>query len=424
MTLYVSAFVGSTKDGWLSSMYVTAANIGAHQTGQSSLVYRLRDASKVRGQVTRLLEDLGWILDEIMIELSSPSDNSEDVGSLLFWPEDNAPTELQHLYGETVSILDCLYETSMLIRQPAQTDFTAASRKGFKSHYGPYDKAHVRGMHPKTDEQTVDRLGYAITQRRNYLDYRSRHHAKLKKGIEPLSTVDDLSDTVATDFITSAKDDGDMESQSIITSTSYASSFVEGHGKATVPPPPRDAIIGKPFECPYCWFLINVKNRQSWTRHVLKDIKPYICTFADCGTPNKLYESRNTWFAHEMDNHNIENRRCPLCAQPLDTSNYERHVARHLEEVSVFALPGIEEDEEDLHHNFDYSDRSPLDRSDRDMSPPPERITNRPTLPSSPNYSDASPLDRDPDLPSPPAARRVSLESLRRPELTHLPSME
>ena len=42
----------------LGRLRVWAANIGAHQTGQSSLDFRLRDASHISKQVTKLLKDL------------------------------------------------------------------------------------------------------------------------------------------------------------------------------------------------------------------------------------------------------------------------------------------------------------------------------------------------------------------------------
>jgi len=43
---------------------VWAANIGAHRTGKSSLEYRLRDASHIRSQVLRLLDDLSESLTD------------------------------------------------------------------------------------------------------------------------------------------------------------------------------------------------------------------------------------------------------------------------------------------------------------------------------------------------------------------------
>jgi len=43
---------------------VWSGNIGAHQTGKSSLDYRLRDASHIKTRVLGLLKDLGELLSE------------------------------------------------------------------------------------------------------------------------------------------------------------------------------------------------------------------------------------------------------------------------------------------------------------------------------------------------------------------------
>jgi len=43
---------------------IWAGNIGAHQKGRSSLDYRLREASHIRAQITRLLGDLWEVLQD------------------------------------------------------------------------------------------------------------------------------------------------------------------------------------------------------------------------------------------------------------------------------------------------------------------------------------------------------------------------
>lgn len=48
----------------LSRFRLWAGNIGAHRRGRSSLDYRLRDASTLKSQVIRLLENLHESLDD------------------------------------------------------------------------------------------------------------------------------------------------------------------------------------------------------------------------------------------------------------------------------------------------------------------------------------------------------------------------
>ena len=289
----------------LGRLRVWAANIGAHQTGQSSLDFRLRDASHISNQITKLLGDLEQSLKDIFEELSKDgTEDLEEAETLGEWPGDHSTTELQQLYEEVTNIIDCLYQLSMLIRKPAQHDLLIGSRMGDKAEFEFYDKEHVRNLYPKTEEQISQRLGRAITGRRKYLFYRDRHHKKLEKGIEEIqgvqrtTTESAISETIATNFETPNIDFDDNSSKSGMSQTSYANSLLDG-GRITIPAPPKGSVGGKPFECPYCFFLIDIKSTRSWNRHIFKDIKPYVCTFSDCSMPDRLYDNRHEWYFHE-----------------------------------------------------------------------------------------------------------------------------
>ena len=332
----------------LGRLRIWAANIGAHQTGQSSLDFRLRDASHISKQVTDLLRDLDQSLNDIVQEISEEAgtENSGDDGTSAAWPDENPTTELQQLHEEVVNIIDCLYQLSMLIRKPAQHDLLVGSRIGDKAEFEFYDQEHVRNLHPKTEEQTSQRLGHAITRRRQYFGYRERHHRKLAQGIQRTTTGSVMSETMATDFKTHNIDFEETSSNSGMSQTSYAPSLIDG-GRVTIPPPPKESVGGKPFECPYCFFLIEIKTTRSWTRHIFKDIKPYVCTFTNCSMPDRLYDSRREWHLHETTEHLCGGDFvCALCRDKLKSAKqYERHVARHLEELALFALPRIEVDD-------------------------------------------------------------------------------
>ena len=333
----------------LGRLRVWAANIGAHQTGQSSLDFRLRDASHISKQVTNLLRDLDQSLHDILDEISG--DRTDVLEDDDFWPGEESTTDLQQLHEELINIIDCLYQLSMLIRKPAQHDMLVGSRMGDMTQFEFYDKEHVRNLHPRTEEQIGQRLGSAITRRRKYLFFRERHHKKLEKGIEEVqgiqraTTGSVLSETIATDFQTPNIEFEETSSNSGISQTSYAPSLIDG-GRVTIPPPPRDSVGGKPFECPYCFFVIDIKSTKAWNRHIFKDIKPYVCTFPECSMPDRLYDSRREWYFHESKEHRREDFICSLCKDTLKSSKqYERHVARHLEELALFALPRIEIDD-------------------------------------------------------------------------------
>ena len=370
----------------LGRLRVWAANIGAHQSGQSSLDYRLRDASHIKVQINNLLGDLQALLrdaEELVSVESSPtipdrqsSDNSGCQDSLntsdsigRMGDEEGDESELQQIHREIKDAINCLYKMSMLIRNPARHDRVVGSRKGETAVFEPYDRNHVSHKFPHADNSVIGRLGLAITRRRQDLKYREKHRLKMGQGIsqhthdamsEGATNIESyrekemtmISSTIATDFEGPHIEFEDATSTSGISRTSYAAS-IEGGGTISVPPPPRESAHEQPFECPYCYFVITIKNRRAWTRHVFKDIMPYSCVFPGCRNAAKLYSSRREWFHHEMTLHmksycgDAYYVMCPLCQEvDVPRQRIERHLARHLEELALFALPQNSEEDE------------------------------------------------------------------------------
>lgn len=161
-----------------------------------------------------------------------------------------------------------------------------------------------------------------------------------------------------------------------------------------VPPPPSASSVTRrdPFICPYCHQTVQVKNDEDWIYHVYSDLRPYICTFGGCVKENQLYDSFTEWSAHErqfhrrqwfctlcpyisgkkssfirhLDAHHtdlsneqrqeMENQsksstlaqQCPLCTKPpmSNSSRFQQHLARHLQQLALFVLPRGEADDE------------------------------------------------------------------------------
>ena len=353
-----------------------AANIGAHQTGQSSLDFRLRDSSHIRQQILKLLKDLLERLRDVRNAIED--DEDDEIESLEDGSSDNeAPqTEIQQIHGNVATIINCLFQMSMLIRKPAQHDLRIGSSNIDVTHFEQFDYNHVRSKYPTADEQIVSRLSRGITRRRKYLRYRERHALKLKKGMDDgnieqssVSRSETLSDTIATDAQNWNVDFDDGASESGVSQTSYAPTLMTG-SDITIPSRPRTSHGGVPFECPYCYFIIRVRSNRSWHRHVFNDLQPYICTERSCPTPDKLYATRHEWLQHGGKTHYGEKlsptvsrgrgpdikKQCTLCADFLDnTESYNRHMARHQQELALFALPSKEEDSDEKEH---YSDTS------------------------------------------------------------------
>lgn len=130
-------------------------------------------------------------------------------------------------------------------------------------------------------------------------------------------------------------------------------------------------------------------------KHVFSDLQPYVCTFENCS--ESPFSTRNEWFQHELDSHRrrwecilCDNSRpkfshkdkitahfkeqhngvvtenqvdliigacetpmtkfdasaCPLCSEwvppseeAINTREFRRHLARHLQQISLEALP-------------------------------------------------------------------------------------
>ncbi|CAF9934632.1 MAG: hypothetical protein HETSPECPRED_009301 [Heterodermia speciosa] len=348
----------------LGRLRMWAANIGAHRVGQSSLDYRLRDASHIQQQILKLLEiirrrlkDAREILDEAGEgDNDSSSDGEESI--------EDEPSEIAQMQDSVATMISCLFQMSMLIRNPAKHDVRRESSRSEISAFASFDVSHVREKFPKANEVLVSRLGTANTQRRKYLSYRERHAAKLKQGLSgkafgaDTTTIGGLSDTIATDPQQSNIEFDDHASYSGVSQTSYAPTL-KGGGNITIPPAPKASHNGEPLECPFCYHIIVLDKGHSWAKHVFQDLQPYVCLEVNCMTPQKLYTNRREWIYHMGNVHPKDEKleepqsetpsRCPLCELVCINLGYlDKHVARHMQELALFVLP---QEHEDLDEN-------------------------------------------------------------------------
>ncbi|KAF2107478.1 hypothetical protein BDV96DRAFT_653819 [Lophiotrema nucula] len=178
--------------------------------------------------------------------------------------------------------------------------------------------------------------------------------------------------------------------------TIYAESTVGNKRSNRVPDVPPGAKNDETFECPYCHLTLQSKqmeDRTEWKRHIFRDLRPYVCTFDDCQTPDKQYQSRHDWVYHETQmhrrqwvcekhhtsfatkqgfiNHIIESHQgsvtqeqlpvltemseramdhmqivsCPLCPDERQLQILHSHLGEHLEAIALFVLPNLEAEE-------------------------------------------------------------------------------
>lgn len=352
----------------LGRLRIWAANIGAHQSGQSSLDFRLRDSSHIRKQVTKLLNDIFQSLKETKDWIEDSEDDDVESLSEYSSEDENSISEAQQRCGSVAILIDCLFQMSILIRKPAQRDARIESTMAEVGAFEPFDRHHVRNKFPRAEEHLVIRLGKANTRRRQYFRYREHHAMKLTQRIDEavggLSLGDEgnsaiLSNTLATSFPDPNIDFDDRVSDSGSSQISFAPTLTSG-GAITIPAPPGASRIGTLFECPYCYYFIKIQSEESWNSHVFQDLQPYVCTELDCPSPEKLYATEHEWLHHRETVHRhqrslspglglqSEVHKCQLCGDSHPTEERQaRHMARHLQELALFVLPRPDEDSDE-----------------------------------------------------------------------------
>lgn len=178
---------------------------------------------------------------------------------------------------------------SIVIRvSPGRDDYLKAAARypEYATSYLRYYVSHVRDKHGATmgdREWLIERMGQAITRRKQYLTYRQEHQGKLSRDwgegedeeIQPGGKREHtIALTLATEYIETKPGDqrSDRDGEgSFGSQTSYENTVVgEAAQKRTVPPPPAMAFdgipfkYGEPFQCPYCYTEQLVENRSSW----------------------------------------------------------------------------------------------------------------------------------------------------------------
>ncbi|TVY27474.1 Exocyst complex component [Lachnellula hyalina] len=351
----------------LGRFKIWAGNIGALQRpeSQSSLDYRLRDASKIAAQIVDLLDELAESIEDVVEardrDLNShlaPSVTDKDVPTP---SDDEQISEIKEIFESITDAINNLFRLSMIIRNNTSRDrYAKAAAAALSVPFDDkFDISHVEHKFPalksKGKEWLVIRLGKSITQRRQYLRYCREHHDKLSRehpitrpsimepsGIKlaevagltanarsvyskPTST---LAPTQAsTLLLTSDQLPEDAPPEASQSQTSYATSNEEDMSSSKLRVIEIEDVSkgASHFECPYCWQIQASKSQKSWKKHVLSDLKPYVCTYEKCEL--KLFPDYNTWFSHELRDHRKQ-WHCYFCSHsPFDSLMvYQNHL--------------------------------------------------------------------------------------------------
>ncbi|PWY95561.1 hypothetical protein BO94DRAFT_129987 [Aspergillus sclerotioniger CBS 115572] len=339
------------EDG-LGRMSVCISDIGAHPIWQPSLHSRLRDASHIKYEVKRHLLRLKWIHDCLQNELFDLSDEESENGGEKMTDE-TMETYIQGLYYCLHDTIDSLYQLIRSVRLPACHNIFTRVKRADAAHFEYYDRRHVQSKYPNISQAISDRLGEAISIRRAVLQYYERLHTEISVISDAVS-IRTLSEATTIKLNQEPTETLEVDAQSMMPQTLCSESVVQGGSGSAIPLPPAGSTYGAPFTCPYCFFIVNVKDQNEWIEHIFSDLKPYVCVLPDCQTPNHLYECRREWYAHMHDEHMTslsvgEVSKCLLCGCEVTPGEVlEEHLAKHLEELALFALPRANVTDEEI----------------------------------------------------------------------------
>jgi hypothetical protein len=225
-------------------------------------------------------------------------------------PASGPTSEIQELFQSIPETITSLFKLSILIRNSSSRDryakaLSSASKAPFNEQF---DIDHVGNKFPRLyrddREWLRQRLGKAITQKRQYLRYCREHREKLSKLSETSNTTEALSEpkmgstylavqgqqsevvsdaqtvvsrptstlapTIASTVVPAKFDhlekleeqnEDDNRSQ-----TSYATSVNEDENDNRLSVVRLEEIAGntQSFECPYCWTIQRINNQHAW----------------------------------------------------------------------------------------------------------------------------------------------------------------
>ncbi|KAF5963168.1 hypothetical protein FBULB1_13594 [Fusarium bulbicola] len=136
-----------------------------------ALDQRLENNTRIKLQVIRLLSHIRRLLDDALAIIDGTQlpwdqieEEAEDSQSLDISPE----TEIDQILAHIADAIENLSYLNLTLRRP----FADGSRTDETSPFEPFDIQHVRSKYPEIDSAIAERLGKAISVKRQIFKYR------------------------------------------------------------------------------------------------------------------------------------------------------------------------------------------------------------------------------------------------------------
>ncbi|RYP57482.1 hypothetical protein DL769_009444 [Monosporascus sp. CRB-8-3] len=327
----------SDLDTILVRLNIWAGNMGVFAGGAASLDERLCDHADIsdvlRHLLVRLKEALGLAINPPVLEEEEEEGEDADAESeaddldgsspsVLSLDQDDGPlnsSSVRETQKQTLDAIDKandiisrLYRLSSIMRKPVSSRENERVRKfaqDMPRREDLQDQAEeleslesfsrwlISYRYPKAPEPIVDRLVSSVVFRRTRLIYRQRHQNKLRRGVPIIQNRDASrfkrlepplllhARGLATDSPKVGHNVG--ETQSAILSATVASS-----------------VDRRRYQSYAKMLDLEETTEPRWTRHILKDIEPYVCLFPDCDDECLTFRSSDDWLSH-MQQHTL-----------------------------------------------------------------------------------------------------------------------
>lgn len=252
----------------------------------------------------------------------------------------------------------------------------------------------IKQKYPQCDDSLARSMSKSL------YDTTMRLHAERQAAAAPVVTKPDVhGEELPKDsgYGTSIKDpslgSSDVPEDNMPAGSSYARSLAsyaevdEGDTRIPLPSQPEGLKVGQKFPCIACGRQVAKSERASaWRyvfgpemrdginrsccsdptddgwhrRHLLSDLRPWVCCQLSCGCAREPYPTRNQWIGHLQAQHQLhphwDDKTCPFCQQFIKTGREKmiNHVERHLWHLFLAALtanPGNDGDDSDSDHD-------------------------------------------------------------------------
>ncbi|KAF4959950.1 hypothetical protein FGADI_1453 [Fusarium gaditjirri] len=304
-------------------------------TEAHALDQKLQNNTRVKLQVIRLLSHIQRLLEDAdaivagdrvpwdQIDDEEDSQSEYERESLESSPE----TEMEQVLAHIADAISNLSYLGAALREP----FSDGRTTDETSHYEPFDIQHVHSKYPVVDKVLAERLGKAISARRQLFQSQDSTEQSSYPSGGPLadeSTLEILFNELdLEDFNYQASEQEKIYDEDSSQTSYIASEDLRAH---QIPPLPQKAADGGPFRCPFCYKMIRGLSTKTWKEH--------------CQTHGRAKEPSEIEDLVQLSTVNKteipEMTACPLCKKRLrSVESYQSHIGKHQKQLALFAIP-------------------------------------------------------------------------------------